>query len=230
MQEIICKSQAELDAVPTDFGGRVIIKFGTHGNPAVINRRLTYSVVAYDTSSVVARSNSSVVAWGNSSVCRRSKYADIAATGNSREVCPPRTITEYAEFYGLPIDNELKTIKLYKAVHRQSGESYFFSDWDRAFKYVIGETITPSDFDADATQLCGPGINLAHKAWAADYGQNWCDLAILECECKCDEVLVPEYTDGKVRAKRAKVLREVPLEECGLLGKMIAKRMAKNEA
>ena len=39
MKEIICASQAELDAVAVDFDGRVIIKFGTPYNRAVVNRR-----------------------------------------------------------------------------------------------------------------------------------------------------------------------------------------------
>lgn len=222
MQEIICTSQAELDAVPTDFDGRVAIKFGTPYNRAVINRRFKCSVEAWG--------NSSVVAWGNSQVCRKSKNAKIVINGNAREVHSPQTVAEYAEFYDLPIDAETQTIKLYKAVHRQSGEDYFISDWDNSFRYVVGGTVTPNSFNANTEQECGAGINLAHKAWAVAYGQDWRDLAIIECECKCDEVLVPEFTDDKVRAKRAKVLREVPLEECGLLGKIIAKRMAKNEA
>lgn len=58
MKEIICTSQAELDAVAVDFDGRVIIKFSTPYNCAVVNRRFKYPVVA--------RGNSSVVAWGNS--------------------------------------------------------------------------------------------------------------------------------------------------------------------
>ena len=44
MKEIICASQAELDAVAVDFDGRVIIKFGTPYNRAVVNRRFKYPV------------------------------------------------------------------------------------------------------------------------------------------------------------------------------------------
>lgn len=66
-------------------------------------------------------------------------------------------------------------------------------------------------------------------AWGNSYGANWSDLAILECECEKSDVLVPLYGDGKARARKAKVLREVPLEECGLYGTIIAKRRANDE-
>ena len=68
MKEKIVTSQAELDAIPVDFDGRIIIKFGTPYNRAVVNRRFMRSVVAWGNSSVVARENSSVVARENSSV------------------------------------------------------------------------------------------------------------------------------------------------------------------
>ena len=68
MKEIICASQAELDAVAVDFDGRAVIKFGTPYNRAVVNRRFKYPVVARDNSSVEARDISYVVAWDNSSV------------------------------------------------------------------------------------------------------------------------------------------------------------------
>lgn len=38
---------------------------------------------------------------------------------------------------------------------------------------------------------------------------------------------MPTNTDGKVRTSKVKVLREVPLEECGVFGKIIAKRLNK---
>ena len=68
MNEKIVTSQAELDAIPVDYNGRIIIKFGTPYNRAVVNKRYACSVVARENSSVVARGNSSVVAWENSSV------------------------------------------------------------------------------------------------------------------------------------------------------------------
>lgn len=57
-----------------------------------------------------------------------------------------------------------------------------------------------------------------------DYGKNWRDLAILEVESDVSGIVVPLNGSGKVRTDKVLVIREVPLEECGLLGKIIAKK------
>ena len=250
MKEIICTTQAELDAVAVDFDGRVIIKFGTPDNRAVVNRRFKYPVEAGDNSSVSAYGNSTVSAYGNSTVWAygnstvsaydnstvwaydNSQVVDVArknnikVSGNARIVYNPSTIDEYINFYGL--DATDTTVKLYKAVHFYNDA--YHADYDCKFIYTIGDIVTPDNgFSDSVLSSCGAGIHLAHKAWAISYGANWADLAILECECEKSDVLVPLYSDGKVRARKAKVLREVPLEECGLLGKTIAKRRAKDE-
>lgn len=234
MKEIICTTQAELDAVAVNFDGRVIIKFGTPDNCAMVNRRFKYPVVAHGNSSVWAHDNSSVSACDNSSVsaCGNSQIVDVARnsnieiSGNARIVYNPSNIDEYIDFYGL--DATDTTVKLYKAVHFYNGA--YHADYDCEFIYTIGDVVTPDNgFSDSVLSSCGAGIHLAHKAWAISYGANWSDLAILECECKKSDVLVPLYGGGKVRARKAKVLREVPLEECGLYGKIIAKRRANNE-
>ena len=192
------------------------------------------SVVARGNSSVVAHGNSSVKAWGNSSVEAHgnSQIVDavrnnnIKISGNARIVYNPSSVDEYIDFYGL--DATDTTVKLYKAVHFFNDA--YHADYDYKFIYTIGDIIVPDNgFSDDAAKTCGEGIHLAHKAWAVNYGANWPDLAILECECEKSDVLVPLYSDGKVRARKAKVLREVPLEECGLHGKILAKRRASNE-
>ena len=226
MKEIICASQAELDAVAVDFDGRVIIKFGTPYNRAVVNRRFKYPVVAWGNSSVVARGNSSVEARGNSQIVDDARNNNIEISGNARIVYNPSNIDEYIDFYGL--DATDTTVKLYKAVHFCGG--VYCSDYNHEFIYPIGDVVTPDNGFAESVQIeCGAGIHLAYKTWAVGYGAYWPDLAILECECEKSDVLVPLYGDGKVRARKAKVLREVPLEECGLYGKIIAERRANDE-
>ena len=266
MKEIICTTQAELDAVAVDFDGRVVIKFGTPDNRAVVNRRFKYPVEAHDNSSVAAcgnsfvsaydnssvtacdnssvtacgnsfvwahgnssvtaHGNSSVTAYGNSQIVNVARNNNIKVSGNARIVYNPSSIDEYIDFYGL--DASDTTVKLYKAVHFYYGA--YHADYDSSFIYTIDETVTPNNgFTGSVLSSCGAGIHLAHKAWAINYGEYWSDLAILECECEKSDVLVPLYSDGKVRARKAKVLREVPLEECGLLGKIIAKRRANHE-
>ena len=322
MKETICTTQKELDALSADYNGRVIIKFGTPLNRAVVKRRFIYpvvardnsyveardnssvvardnsyveawensyvearensSVVARENSSVVARENSSVVArdnsyveaWensyveargnsyvearGNSSaVARENSYVEargnssvearenssvvargnsqiignahnnkIKTNGNARIVYTPKNIEEYIDYHGLIAT--ATTIKLYKAVHFCGG--IYCADYDPEFIYEIGSIATPRNgFNEDDRDSCGAGINLAYKAWALAYGATWEDLAILELECEKSDVLVPIDNEGKVRARKAKVLREVPLEECGLHGKIIAKRRANDE-
>lgn len=51
MNEKIVTSQAELDAVPVDFAGRIVIKFGTPYNRAVVNRKFKHPVWLRDLSS-----------------------------------------------------------------------------------------------------------------------------------------------------------------------------------
>lgn len=72
------------------------------------------------------------------------------------------------------------------------------------------------------------GIHMATLAWSAAYGRNWTDIALLELEADASEVVVPLYETGKVRAPKALVIREVPLEAAGLMGKILAKRRDNN--
>ena len=222
MKEIVVTSQAELDALPIDVDGRIVIKFGTPYNRAVVNRRFKYSVVAWGNSSVEARENSSVVAWGNTQVVDSSRKHQITVSGNARIVYNPTNIDEYLEFHG--IEDTGNTVKLYIAVHKREGR--YFSDSDRSFEYVVGGEAVADRLDKDPDEDCGHGIHIAHKAWAVDYGRSWSDLAIIEVEAIKADIIVPLFGSGKVRVDKVKVLREVPLEECGILGKMLAKQRA----
>ena len=317
MEEIIVKSQAELDALPTDYDGRIYIEFGTPYNRAVVKRRFKYSVVAWGNSSVVAwgnssvearknssvearenssvvawenssveaRENSSVVAWENSSVVARenssveargnssveawgnssvvawenssveawknssveawenssveargnssveargnaqvvdeARNGAVSVSGNARIVYNPRNISEYLKHHG--IDATDGKTRLYKAVHKK--KDTYVDDRDSKFTYTIGEEAHADKLDTNNQEDCGNGIHMAYKEWCVDYGREWEDLAILEVEAEVSGIVVPLGGRGKVRAEKVLVLREVPLEECGLLGKILAKRM-----
>ena len=231
MEEIIVTSQAELDALPIDFDGRIIIKFRTPFNRAVVNRRFRFpveawensSVEAWENSSVVARGNSSVVARGNSRVVDSSRSHNITTYGNSRIVRNPKNIDEYIEHYNIQHSNG--KAKLYKAVHKVDGRFVSDKKWD--FEYIIRQVATADFLDVDSEIDCGHGIHIAYREWAVDFGRNWEDLAILEVEADIDSIVVPTEGSGKVRTDKVLVLREVPLEECGLLGKIIAKKRKK---
>ena len=277
MNEIIVKTQEELDNVPLDYHGRIIIKFGTAFNPAILKKSYDYasavlrdnsraelwdnaSAELWDNSSAELWGNSSAVLWGNSraelrdnssaelwdnasavlwdnsraelrdnasaeasgnaqivDVCRSGR---ASVFGNARVVYLPQTLEEFISHYGIKGDGE---ITLYKAVHKHNEQ--YFSHYDNEFEYRIGETAVPDNgFDDDAHEKCGAGINMAPLHWCLDYGRKWSDLAILEMIALREDVVVPMNTDGKVRARKAKVVREVPLSECGIYGEVLAKR------
>ena len=306
MNEKIVTSQAELDAIPVDYNGRIIVKFGTPYNRAVVNKRYACSVeargnssveawgnssveawgnssveawgnssvvawgnssveawgnssveawgnssvVARGNSSVVARGNSSVEAWGNSSVVAwdnssvvawdnssvvargnsqivdAGRRGNVKTSGNARVVYNPDNIADWAEGNDIPIVDG--KIKLYKAVHKRGAD--YVSDWDETFFYEIGEMAVANGFTVEPEEDCGQGIHMATASWACAYAQNWDDIALLELEADAAEIVVPLCETGKVRAPKAKILREVPLEEAGLLGKMIAKRLSRRKA
>lgn len=52
MNEKIVTSQAELDAIPVDYNGRIIIKFGTPGKRAVVSKKYLCPVEVHGNSYV----------------------------------------------------------------------------------------------------------------------------------------------------------------------------------
>lgn len=113
----------------------------------------------------------------------------------------------------------------YKCVHKDK-EGRYYSHWDNTFTYTIGETVLPEyELDTELTSECGPGIHVATIEWALEsYYLIDKDMAILEVEVPEDaEIVVPYTSTGKLRASKVKVLREVPIEECGLLGEIYSK-------
>ena len=185
------------------------------------------SVAAYGNSSVAAYGNSSVEAYGNSSVEANANVqvvdyslnGKIKVSGNARIVYMPKSLGEFMDFYGIK-HTKTKAV-FYKAVHKSNGE--YISDHDSSFKYVVGGT-KKQIINTNENTECGEGIHIAHLDWALNFGREFKDLAILEVETKIADIVCPKNSDGKVRTSCVKVLREVPLEECGLYGKILARR------
>ncbi len=64
-EEITVRTQNELDNIPDDYEGIILIEFGDCCNPAVVIKGYKQSVVARKNSYVVARGNAHVEAWEN---------------------------------------------------------------------------------------------------------------------------------------------------------------------
>ena len=236
LSKITVKSQAELDMIPDDFKGRIYIectacvvvskryyyRVEARGNSSV-EARGNSSVVARENSSVVARGNSSVEANANVQVVDRQIHGKIEISGNARIVYMPKNIKDFMNFYGIKHTKTKATF--YKAVRKIGGE--YVSDHDESFVYEIGKT-KKENCNTDVTQNCASGIHISHLDWALRYGENWKNLAIIEVETAISDIVLPDNSDGKVRTSKVKVIREVPLSECGVYGKILAKRLVKS--
>jgi hypothetical protein len=187
------------------------------------------SVEARGNSSVVARENSSVVAWENSSVEAQAnvqivKYSNLAKlqiSGNARIVNGyPQNIEEYLDLHGIAHKDGIAT--LYKAVRP---DLCSFHSGPRV-QYVIGETVR-QDCDPDVSRNCSVGLHVSHLAWALDFGRSATDgkpFRVIEIAVPISAIVLPSECDGKARTPELTVLREVPAEEWGLYGRILAKR------
>ena len=180
-------------------------------------------MVARGNSSVVAMGNSSVEGYANSQVVDCQINGRIQVSGNSRIVHFPKTVDEYLSFHGIK-HTKTKAI-FYKAVH--SARGIYISDHDSNFVYTIGDK-KAEICDRNTKIDCSNGIHISHLNWALNFGSSWPDLAILEVETKISNIVLPDNSDGKVRTSEVKVIREVPLDECGIYGKILAKRRGKD--
>ena len=188
------------------------------GNSSVAARGNS-SVEAWENSRVVAWGNSSVEARGNVQIVKMSSFTKLKTSGKSRVVEMPKSVIEFLDFYGIR-HTKTKAI-MYKAV-RKTNNGYV-SDYDNSFCYEIGK-IKKETCDNNVFNVCSNGIHISHLNWALSFGRDWKDLAILEVESKISDIVLPVESDGEVRTCQIKVLRELPLEECGLYGKIIARR------
>lgn len=106
---------------------------------------------------------------------------------------------------------------------------WYRADWSCDFTYNVGETYYNPDIDTDTHNICGIGLHVSTLGFALDFGRKWKDLAILECEVPKDKIIVPEFSDGKVRTSELTVVREVPLIECDVCGDILAKEKIRDE-
>lgn len=182
-------------------------------------------VIATNWSTVRARESSKVEACGNVQIIKLSDNTKlkISKFSNARIVQPPKSIIEFLDFEGIKHTNT-KAI-MYKVVCKIDGK--YVSDYDRSFCYEIGK-IKKEICDPNLNKLCASGIHIAPLRWVLNYSKDMlADTAILEVETNIADIVLPTNSDGKVRTSRVKVLREVPFEECGIYGKILAKSYPK---
>ena len=177
------------------------------------------TVRACDNSTVRAYNNSTVEACGNVQVLNRQFDGKINVKGNARIVHDPENINEFIDFHG--IEHTKTTATFYKAVRKDSNGIYR-ADRDKNFIYEIGKYKTEK-CDSNVKEDCSYGIHISTLNWALNFGKNWNNLAILEVKTKISDIVLPEGSDGKVRTSKVKVIREVPLEEYGVDGKILIK-------
>jgi len=233
---VVARENSSVEAWENSFvkalGNSSVVALGNSSVVALENS----SVVAWENSSVVAQKNSSVEAWdnsfvkalGNSSVVARGNVqvfdylqnAKIQISGNARIVYNPKTIHEFMDFYGIK-HTKTKAV-FYKAVRKDSN-GVLRSNYIDYFTYEIGKFKT-EDCCTDVDRDCSYGIHISHLNWALEFGKDWNNLAILEIETKIADIILPKQSDGKIRTPKIKVLREIPLEECGAFGKILAKK------
>ncbi len=119
------------------------------------------------------------------------------------------TMNVYKKLY--PVEEQNKKIIMYKSVHKSDNGEYY-SNYNKDFKYKIGE-VKEENCSKEKDNSCSQGIHISHKLWAIDFGIGWSDMALLECEVSEKDIVVSKDCDGKVRASKIKVIREVPKSE-----------------
>ncbi len=203
-----------------DFGGRVD---GEHNLSHEGNCWISYYAGAHDHSRVmdnaVLKDNS--MALGNSTVSGNAVMKDWSMVYNNSIITENAivqafqhitygTVTTnllgtkdwtgalYAELGIVPNDNK---IVLYKRVWSTDEPDVFKSDYRRNFLYKIGKISRVRNVDEDVFKSCTRGLHLTTLNIAKNYGGD----TIIECEVKVPDIVTVQ--DGKVRARKCKVLR-----------------------
>ena len=100
---------------------------------------------------------------------------------------------------------------MYKAV-RKSKYGIYASDYSKLFTYKIGE-FKEENLSTDINNSCQSGIHISHLHFAVNFGKLWDNLAILEVQVDRNHVIVAKDCDGKIRASKIKVIRELEKSE-----------------
>ena len=110
----------------------------------------------------------------------------------------------------------------YKCVKKRNGRYYSF--FDNTYEYEIGKFAVPDMYNSNPALECSNGIHVATIEWVLENYFTSKDCAILEVKVPDDaEIVAPYVSNGKLRASKAEIIREVSLDEFGELGKFYKK-------
>lgn len=142
---------------------------------------------------------------------------------NSKIVCIDNYLTnDYNGAYFDPRKYINSNGIYYKCVKKRNGRYYSF--FDNTYEYEIGKFAIPDKYDSNPACECSNGIHVATIEWALENYFNSKDCAILEVKVPDDaEIVAPYISNGKLRASKVEIIREVSLDEFGELGKFYKK-------
>ena len=151
-----------------------------------------------------------VIAKGNSIIRCFDKNIDIEKTKGvtviyqDEKLIKENSVKELCELF--PVEKKGTKLILYKAVHKIDGK--YIADYDKATEYKLGIN-EATEFDDNTQISCTKGIHVSYLGWAERFGLGWEDLAILECEVNPKDIIVADDCDGKVRAKKINIIKEI---------------------
>jgi hypothetical protein len=135
------------------------------------------------------------------------KTKSVVVIKQSKELFKETSVSEFIDMF--PVETNGTKVILYKAVHKIGNK--YFSDYEKDYEYTLGVNIA-KEFDDSKEKSCSKGIHISHKIWAINFGK-WEDVAILECEVDKKDIVVSKDCDGKVRAKKINIIRELNKNE-----------------
>lgn len=164
------------------------------------------SVVAMKYATIQAYDNSRIKAIGFSQVLDLTKTHNIETFESAKIKFMSDSIDSFLKYYDIPVkDNK---VNLYKAVHKVDGR--YISDYNRNFEYKIG-AYSVSNFRRSVLDFLS--LHLSSLPQAVKFGERWPDMAILECRCSMNDILISSDGDNTIKTNKLKVVREVPKEE-----------------
>ncbi|MEG2086130.1 MAG: hypothetical protein RR054_04470 [Clostridia bacterium] len=184
-------------------------------------------IEAMDNCLVRIMDNVTVEARGNAQIIVRGNNEKVKLFGNARIIYDYRNIIEFMDFYNI---RHTKTKgSFYIAVYKDKN-NHFYNDYNKNFEYIIGNTYEEEcskDIDDYEGWDFEEGLEISCLDRALGIIQKSKDFVILEVKTNIKDVIMPRYMFRQAITSALKVIREVSLDECGLYGEILSKRLSK---